>query len=116
MVVVALCLQESAVLSVVLEPLGKDSRSTWGANDILLVCLDEYGGAINAIFIRNGDPIAANNSDDCTPSAHTYCVKEDSSRLYFVVSSETEGWFACKSNANVTSAPLAIIGEHFILL
>ena len=117
-VMVALCLQESLVLSVVLELLRKESRSIWGANNILLVCLDDdmqYGDVINAIFTRKGDPIAANDTDDCTPSDTIYCVEEDGSRLHFVVSSGTEGWFACENNANVTSASLAIIGEHFIV-
>ena len=115
-VVIALCLQDTLEDGVRLEAVHKDSRTGWGENDIQLICRDYDHDAeiiIHAIFTRNGNPITTNDSDACTPGGFTYCAIENGERLYFIASSVTEGWFACKNNANVTSDELAIIGERF---
>ena len=116
-IIVSLCLLDSTVGRVLLEAVGTHSRAVWGINDVSLRCRDDEKAfeIINALFTRNGDPITTNHSDICTPSTTTYCVNEDGSRLNFIVSSETEGWFACENSANVASESLAIIGEHFIV-
>ena len=114
--VVALCLQDTLVLSVVLEAEYLHTRTSWGVNDIQLVCREgELEGPLqNAIFTRNGVSISANNDEHCSPGGVTYCAEEQGSRLRFVASNVTEGIFACKNNVNVESNKIAIIGKRVV--
>ena len=115
-VFIAVCLQDTLVFGVVLEAANPYTRSEWGANDILLVCRDGDHEVINAIFTRNGDSISASNKADCSPDGATYCAEEGGSRLRFIASSVTEGKYACKSNVNVTSNEISIIGKRVAIL